>query len=138
MVSSTQHANDSHEEMNSITELPKSSYKDALVENPTGVEDEDFLEDQELVDSYEFVEADYHSYTDVASSVSAGSSTDSELSDCEDKISEMSKNEVVDKGNDNVEANKEGAIGMKKNETAGAGYSEDKDCYYQVQDNTGV
>jgi len=27
----------------------------------------------------------------------------------------MSENEVVDKGNDNGEANKEGAMGMKKN-----------------------
>jgi hypothetical protein len=50
----------------------------------------------------------------------------------------MSENEVLDKGNDNVEANKEGAMGMKKNETAGAGCSEDKDCSYQVKDNTGV
>jgi hypothetical protein len=76
MLSSTQHANDSHEESDSITELPKSSCKDALGENSTGIEDEDFLENQELIDSYEFVEADYHSYTDdVASSVSASSQT---------------------------------------------------------------
>ena len=47
MVSSTQHANDSHEESDSITELPKSSCKDALGENSTGIEDEDFLENQE-------------------------------------------------------------------------------------------
>lgn len=31
------------------------------------------------------------------------------------KIFSKTKNEVVDKGNDNVEANKEGAMGMKKN-----------------------
>ncbi|RYO65882.1 hypothetical protein AA0116_g2824 [Alternaria tenuissima] len=135
MVFSTQLANDSHKERNSITELPKSSCKDVLGENSTGIEDEDFLEDQELVDSYEF---DYHSYTDVVSSVSAGSLTDSELSDYEDEISEMSENEVVDKWNDNVEANKEGALEMEKNETTGAGYSEDKDCSYQVKDNTEV
>lgn len=74
-MSSTQHENDSHEEMNSITELPESSCKDALGENFTSIEDEDFLEDQELVESYEFVEVDYHSFTDVASSISLSSQT---------------------------------------------------------------
>ncbi|RYN35026.1 hypothetical protein AA0119_g1468 [Alternaria tenuissima] len=56
MMSSTRHANDSYEERNSITELLKASCKNALGDDSTGIEDDDFLEDQELVDSYEFVE----------------------------------------------------------------------------------
>jgi len=56
--------------------------------------DEEAAEDQEMEDSYVFVEADYHSYTDVESSVAEGSSSDCELSEREEEGDAHSKNEA--------------------------------------------
>ncbi|KAI4925283.1 hypothetical protein J4E85_007161 [Alternaria conjuncta] len=54
--------------------------------------DEELAEDQEMEDSYVFVEADYHSYSDVASSVTEGSRSDCELSEREEEGDVDSKN----------------------------------------------
>ncbi|KAI4685735.1 uncharacterized protein J4E88_003570 [Alternaria novae-zelandiae] len=56
--------------------------------------DEEVAEDQEMEDSYVFVEADYHSYTDVESSVAEGSNSDCELSEREEKGDVNSKSEA--------------------------------------------
>ncbi|KAI4681930.1 hypothetical protein J4E81_009691 [Alternaria sp. BMP 2799] len=56
--------------------------------------DEEVAEDQEMEDSYVFVEADYHSYTDVESSVAEGSSSDCELSEREEEVDKDLKKEA--------------------------------------------
>ncbi|KAG9189104.1 hypothetical protein G6011_05972 [Alternaria panax] len=135
-MSSNQRANDSYDEKNNITELTRVSRKNALNDDYTSVEYEDVLEYQELVDGYEFVEADYHSYTDVASSVSAGSSTNGEVSGREDETSEVSENEFVKKEDLHVEAKKGGAMGVMNKETAGASHSDDENRPNEVEDKT--
>ncbi|KAI4710679.1 hypothetical protein J4E89_004268 [Alternaria sp. Ai002NY15] len=56
--------------------------------------DEEIAEDQDMEDSYVFVEADYHSYTDVESSVAEGSSSDCELSEREEEVDKDLKKEA--------------------------------------------
>ncbi|KAI4684362.1 uncharacterized protein J4E84_006351 [Alternaria hordeiaustralica] len=56
--------------------------------------DEEIAEDQEMEDSYVFVEADYHSYSDVASSVTEGSSSERELSEREEQEHAKSKSDA--------------------------------------------
>jgi hypothetical protein len=98
----------------SITKLTKPSCGVVLendfnaIEDENFIEDEEFIEDQELVDSYEFAEADYHSYTDVASSATASShTTDCELSEREDERVVASKDHGIKKNDDGDESKNE-------------------------------
>jgi hypothetical protein len=102
-VSSTEHAvnsNDRSTKESTTTKLIKEPCGGALGDDSTTVEDENIVEDQELINSYEFVEADYNSYTDVASTVTAGSYTDSEFSEREEELIVAFENSDAKKDND--------------------------------------
>jgi len=81
--------------------------------------DEEIAEDQEMEDSYVFVEADYHSYTDVESSVTESSNSDCELSGREEKgdVDSKSKADRMEEQNGGV---RKGFVkGTAKKKTSG-------------------
>ena len=71
-----------------------------LGNDSTTVEDENIVEDQELINSYEFVEVDYNSYSDVASTITAGSYTNSEFSEREEELIVTFENSDAKKDDD--------------------------------------
>jgi hypothetical protein len=130
-MSSTKHlveSNSGHSEPGNTTK-PTSQPRGAAPEN-----DSENIVDEELDDSYEFVEADYHSYSDVASSVTTASCTDSEFSQREDEIVAGTEN-----NDDEHSAEKRGIVETQNRETAVANNSSDMDtCNEEVDDKTKV
>jgi hypothetical protein len=93
-MSSTQHpahGNDDRAKDSTTTNPSKVPCGVVLETDFTVAVDQELIEDQELEESYIFVDADYHSYTDVESSVAGGSSTDCELSERGDEVEVDSK-----------------------------------------------
>ncbi|KAI4638487.1 hypothetical protein J4E93_010041 [Alternaria ventricosa] len=77
--------NEDRDKETSITK-PNEGTRGGLLDTDDDITvDEELAEDQEMEDSYVFVEADYHSYSDVESSVPEGSSSDCELSEREEE-----------------------------------------------------
>jgi len=89
--------------------------------------DEEVAEDQEMEDSYVFVEADYHSYSDVESSVPEGSSSDCELSEREEKGDLDPKHEADQMEEQNGGVRKDFVKKVTKEKTSGGEGSSGKD-----------
>ena len=96
-MSSTEHhaaSNDNRAKESTINKPSEGLCEFALDTDDHVTVDEELAEDQEMEDSYVFVEADYHSYTDVESSVAEGSSSDCELSEREEEGDVNSKSDA--------------------------------------------
>ncbi|KAI4620804.1 hypothetical protein J4E83_005165 [Alternaria metachromatica] len=107
-MSSTEHTvanNDNQAKESTITKPSEGTCGSVLdTDNDVVTVDEQVAEDQEMEDSYVFVEADYHSYTDVESSVAEGSGSDCGLSEREEEGNADSKNdaEIMEEQNGGV------------------------------------
>jgi hypothetical protein len=126
----------------SITKLTKRSCGVVLennsntIEDENRIEDEEIIEDQEFINRYEFAEADYHSYTDVASSATVSShTTDCELSEREDEKVVASKDKRIKKNEDGDESKKEGGIETRDNVAAIIEDSDGKGVRNEVVEN---
>ncbi|KAI4656623.1 uncharacterized protein J4E78_006513 [Alternaria triticimaculans] len=86
--------NDNSAEESTITKPSEDTFRSLLNADNDVTVDEEIAEDQEMEDSWVFVEADYHSYSDVASSVAEGSSSSCELPEREEEEDAHSKSDA--------------------------------------------
>ena len=113
------HSNDARPEERAITKPSKETCGVVLPTDDDVTVDEELVEDQEMEDSYVFVEADYHSYTDVESSVTEGSSSECGLSEREEEGDVDCKNEA-DKMEEQKGGVRKGFVkGMTEKKTSG-------------------
>jgi len=87
-------SNDNSAEERAITKPSGGTCGSVLDTDNVVTVDEEVADDQEMEDSYVFVEADYHSYSDVGSSVAEGSSSDCGLSEREEEEDTESKSDA--------------------------------------------
>ncbi|KAI4917904.1 uncharacterized protein J4E92_008842 [Alternaria infectoria] len=119
-------SNDNSDKDRAITKPSEGTYISLLNTDNDVTVDEELAEDQEMEDSYVFVEADYHSYSDVESSVAEGSSSSCELPEREEEKDPGSKSDSnkMEEQNGGV---RRGFVKKTAEKTPGAEGSDSKD-----------
>jgi len=127
-------SNDNSAKESAITK-PIEGTRGGLIDTNNDVTvDEEVAEDQEMEDSYVFVEADYHSYTDVESSVAEGSNSDCGLSEREEKEDAKSKSDAGKMEEQNGGVRKGFVQKSAEKKTSGVEGSSGKDDWEDVPD----